>query len=73
MRASVRACKCVRVSECVRVSACVRVCECVEVRASACKHSCECTCAYTRKYVCVFECDFVRVQVLESESNDESM
>ena len=30
----------------------------------ACKHACKCSCACKRKYVRVFECDFVRVQCL---------
>ena len=47
------------------------VCECVRV--GACKHSCECSCACTCKYVRVFECNFMRVQVLESERKGECL
>ena len=66
------------VSLCVWVSACESVCVSASgcVRASGCRvhantHASSCVCM--RKYVRVFECDFVRVQVLESESKGECM
>ena len=62
-----RACESVRVSECVHA--------CVWVRANVSASECMQTLmgVFMCMYAQVFECDFVRVQVLESESKGECM
>ena len=69
---SATVCVCVWVCACVRVSVClwVRVRVCVRVYANT--HASVCVHVRTSN-VHMFECDFVRVQVLEIESKGECM